>query len=98
MLQQLVRMIFPGKRVEKSAAPIIGHDGLWKDDERLLQLVVQSIFRTRQLDGNLGQVIEHLNANRASLKTHERLCEEVANCLQLLRSRGLLSPAEEKRL
>src|SRR5271165_2402176 len=97
MLQQLVRMIFPGKRVEKSAAPIIGHDGLWKDDERLLQLVVQSIFRTSQLDHNLGQVLNHLNANRASLETLERLCEEVETCLGLLKSRGSLSPAEEKR-
>lgn len=97
MLQQLIRMIVPGKRVEQSAAPIIGHDGLWKDDERLLQLVVQSIFRTRRLDGNLGKVLRHLNASRASLESHERLCEEVEIYLKLLKSGGALSPAEEKR-
>jgi hypothetical protein len=97
ILQQLIRIMVPRKRLEKSAAPIIGHDGLWKDDDRFLELVVQSIFRTRHLDGNLSKVLKHLNANRASLDTHERLCEEVETCLQLLKSRGTLSSAEEKR-
>jgi hypothetical protein len=42
-------MLVPRKRVEKSATAIVGHDGLWKDDVRLLEMVVQSIFRTRSL-------------------------------------------------
>ncbi len=89
-------MIFPRKGSEKSTAPIIGHDGLWKEDTRLLELVVQSIFRTRQVDGVLGKVLEHLNANRASLETHERVCDEVETCLRLLKSRGSISSGEEK--
>jgi hypothetical protein len=96
ILDKLIRMFAPLKRVEKSAVPIIGHDGLWKDDDRLLEMVVQSIFRTRELNGNLGAVLEHLHANRASLKSHERLCEEVETCLQLMKSRRALSPTEEK--
>jgi GSCFA family len=97
MLQELIRFIVPRKRVAKSAAPIVGHDGLWKDDVRLMELVVQSIFRTSSLNGNLVKILQHLNTNRAALETHEQLCEEVKTCLNLLKSRRTLSPAEEKR-
>jgi hypothetical protein len=96
MLQQFIRMIVPEKREGKSATPIVAHDGLWKEDERLLQLVVQSIFRTRELNGNLGKVFKHLHMQRASLESHERLCEEVETYLKHLKSEGALSAAEEK--
>lgn len=89
-------MLLPKRRLEKPAIPIVGHDGLWREDERLLQMVVQSIFRRRELNADLGRVLEHLKANRAVLENHERLCQEVEIALQLLKSRGLLAPAEEK--
>jgi hypothetical protein len=49
-----------------------------------------------QLDGSLGKILKHLNANRASLESHELLCDEVETFLQLLKSRGLLSQTEER--
>jgi hypothetical protein len=94
MLQQLIRKIVPGKRVEKS--PIVAHDGMWKDDERLLKLVVQSIFRVRQLDGTPRKVFEYLKARRGSLESHDQICDEIEIHLKDLKSRGELSAAEEK--
>jgi hypothetical protein len=96
MLQQLIRMIVPQKRAEKSAAPIVAHDGLWKEDERLLELVVQSIFRTPELNNNLRKVLDYLNSRRASLESHERICDEVETYLVHLKSRRELSAAEER--
>jgi hypothetical protein len=96
MLQELIRKIIPEKQQVKPTLPIIAHDGLWKEDERLLELVVQSIFRVRQLNGRFRKIFDHLNSRRASLETHEQLCQEIEKYLKELRSRGKLSPVQEK--
>jgi GSCFA family len=96
MLEEIVRKILPKKRAVKGNFPIVAHDGLWKDDERLLELVVRSIFRVRQLNGNLRKLFQHLTTCRASLETHEQLCQEIETYLKKQRSWGKLSAGEEK--
>jgi len=96
MLKELIRKIIPEKHVVKPALPIIAHDGQWKEDEQLLELVVRSIFRVRQLNGSFRKIFDYLNSRRASLETHEQLCQEIEKYLKELKSRGKLSPGQEK--
>jgi hypothetical protein len=97
MLENLLK---PFRRAKPSSAeedqgPIIGHDGEWSKDSRLLRMVVESIFRQSPLEGELAKLFEHLDVKREDLADHDRLCGAVEGWI---RQNGRLSEMESKRL